>query len=227
MRVNLAQILLGKDDYLAVGGFFKETWGIMPQAADPQDAYAYRVYISRRCYNLNEIFFAQELQARKSEGDHAAVRYLERIRNQTFLNQYGLMCKASALAAFYSANRHRFPRILIVDELAIYGRELARLLEKMASLLFDAYAGQFDAKSAAEQIRLVRAFYAAVDIRIYGKNEKPLLLPKELRDSVRFEEEMPAARWRSFIRSISALVAHTDGIRNKSYYPLFRVQKGL
>lgn len=72
----------------------------------------------------------------------------------------------------------------------------------------------------------MRAFYAAVDIRIYGKNEKPLLLPKELRDSVRFEEQMPAARWRSFIRSISALVAHTDGIRNKSYYPLFRVQKG-
>lgn len=226
MSFSLAQILLGEKDYPAIGNFFRKTRGAVPQEADPQVAYAYRVYISRRCYNLNEIFFAQELETYKKQGDSAAADRLIELRETTFLNQYGLMCRAGELAARYEADGHRFPRLLIVDELAIYGREIARLLEKMASLLVDAYAEQFGGKPVDEQSRLVRAFYAAADVRIYGKNEKPLLLPKELNDRICFEEEMPAARWRSFIRNISALVAHTDGIRNKSFYPLFCIQKG-
>lgn len=223
LGITLAQILLGEKDYPAMGNFFRKTWGIMPQAENSQSAYIYRVYISRRCYNLNEIFFTQELDLRESQGDRAACDYLKEIRRTSFLNQYGLMCKAEELAACYASGQG-FPRLLIVDELAIYGRELARLLEKMAGMLVNAYTELSGKKTSDEQSRLVRAFYSSVDIRIYGKNETPLLLPEELGCRMTFKEEMSATRWRSFIRSVSSLVAHTEGIRNKSYYPLFCIQ---
>ena len=109
MSFSLAQILLGEKDYPAIGNFFRKTWGAVPQEADPQVAYAYRVYISRRCYNLNEIFFAQELEIYKKQGDSAAADRLIELRETTFLNQYGLMCRAGELAARYEADGHRFP----------------------------------------------------------------------------------------------------------------------
>lgn len=224
MNINLAQILLGEKDYRAVGDFFRESWGIAHHTTDSSTKYSYRVYISRRCYNLNEIFFAHELKILEKQNDRVAYKNLKEIRSGTFLNQYGLMCKASELAAYYNGSSPNFPHILIIDELAIYGREISRLLEKMANLLVDAYTAQFGSQTVDEQNLMVRSFYSAVDVHIYGKSEKRLLLPKELNDRVSFEEEMSATRWRSFIRNISSLVAHTEGIRNKSYYPLFCIE---
>lgn len=224
MDIRLAQILLGEKDYQAMGDFFRKSWGVAPQTAGSHNAYVYRVYISRRCYNLNEIFFALELKTRESQGDHDTYDRLKDIRKKTFLNQYGLMCKAEELATFYGRNNHSFPSLLIIDELAIYGREISRLLEKMANLLVDSYIERFGPQTIDEQSRMVSTFYSSVDVYVYGKNAKDLLLPKELNDRVTFEEEMSATRWRSFIRNISTLISFADGIRNKSYYPLFCIE---
>lgn len=217
----MAQILLGEEDYQALGTFFINSWKKRISPVGTAD-YKYRVYISRRCYLLNEIFY-QENAAEIEQGRKQEI--WKDVRKNTFLNQYGLMCKARELADCYGKEMRGFPPILIIDELAIYGREIFRLLIKMTKLIVEAYAEQFGPVSGETENKIANDFLSAVDIRIYGKNQKELLLPEALDSRLTFAEEMPARRWRSFVQNVSALTAQTDGVRNKSFYPLFSVRK--
>lgn len=224
MIISLAQMLLGKEDYHALGSFFIDTWRKRDGQNSAED-YRYRVYIARRCQLLNEIFY-QEKPATDFGGKRGkATGLFEETRKNTFLNQYGLMCKARELAECYGSEVQGFPPILIVDELTIYGREISRLLLKMTELIVEAYAEQFGPVSSETESRIRRDFLSAVDIRVYGRNQKKLLLSDAVESRLTAVEEMPTKRWREFVRSVSALIRHTGGIGNKSYYPLFSVPK--
>lgn len=114
---------------------------------------------------------------------------------------------------------------MIVDELTIYGHEISRLLLKMTALIVEAYAEQFGPVSSETESRIRRDFLSAVEIRVYGRNEKKLLLPDAVERQMTAVEEMPAKRWRAFVRTVSSLIRQTGGIGNKSYFPLFTVSK--
>lgn len=93
MIVSIAQMLLGKADYHALGSFFIDTWAKRAGQHDTED-YRYRVYIARRCQLLNEIFFQEDPKTAFGEKRSKLITSPEEVRKNTFLNQYGLMCKA-------------------------------------------------------------------------------------------------------------------------------------
>lgn len=224
MIISMAQMMLGNKEYHALGSFFIDTWRSRETQGSAED-YRYRVYIARRCQLLNEIFYQEEQTAvsRKKRGQ--ARDLPDGVRKSTFLNQYGLMCKARELAAYYGSEMRGFPPILIVDELTIYGREISRLLLKMTALIVASYAEQFGPVSSETESKIERDFLSAVEIRVYGRNQKKLLLPDAVESRLTAVEAMPTKRWRAFVRSVSALIRQTVGIGNKSYFPLFSVPK--
>lgn len=223
MAISVVQVLLGNGDYKKLKLFFTKSWEQRMPQTEAED-YKYRVYIARRCFLLNEIFY-QENAAEIEQGKKLEI--WKDVRRKTFLNQYGLMCKAQELATCYGSEMQRFPSILIVDELAIYGREISRLLIKMTTLIVDAYVELFGPVSGEAENKIKSDFLAAVDIQVYGRNQKKLLLPEMIENRLTPTEWMPARRWHSFVRNISALTTHTEGVGNKSYYPLFSVGKEL
>lgn len=162
------------------------------------NAYRFVVLIARRCSNLAELFF-QVLR-----GDNG---------NQfpsNFITDSAMLSMVSHLAETYRW-RGRFPPILVVEDIVIYGKTVTAFLEDLEELLFrelepDGYVRE----------DVVAGLLRAVRIRAFARNSQPLLLASQYQPNFQVMQMMEPTQWRDLSNRISRLLL-VNGQINSSF----------
>ena len=193
--------------------FFVSTW----EAGN----YQLRVYIARKCSNMNELLF---LRKYSEETDLEKRKQLWNIR-QSFIFQNALFGYVDEIVDIYH-NHGSFPSILIVDELVIYGRQISAFLRDFETAILQAWheqekTGKVERK-AGWDIR--HDFMKAVDIRAYARNSGPLLEERYC-SRIRFDQVMSFAQQCKMVQDMSIAINESEDIENTSCTPFFRLEK--
>ena len=107
---SVAETYLGERHFESLSTFFKKIWTNTPQ-------YRYRVFMARRCFNLNEIFMKILLE--KREGYDLT----------GMMSNQALLLQAEDVARRY-VETGKIDPILIVDDIIIHGRTIQKLLDR-------------------------------------------------------------------------------------------------
>lgn len=212
---SLAEVVLGQKEYASLRRFFIASWGGL---------YAFRAYITRRASNLNEIFFREEYQRRCAQSPEEAAE-LEAVRQTTFLTQNALLARIPRLTHAYIQTK-KFPRLLIVDELIIYGREINSLMQVLESAILSAWEAEMGEQPAGDEAwHLHNAFFSAVDLFVYARNAQPLLLEHHLNARLHTVQLMSGSQWREYTQNVSRVISLDGRIDNTSYAPSYVFNK--
>lgn len=209
---EFARHILGSQYYEELYAFFESTWGL----ENTPNKYAYRIYTARKCFNLNELFvtvFTQEHHNTFLE------EKLHDVRKRTFMTQHGLSCCVPDLIDEYTRHQ-RFPPILIVDELVVYGQEITNVIYSLEELVCSALGNLPDTDKSIIKGKLL----SAIDIVVFAREKKRPLIPDRILSRIDFWNEMSGNQWRIYIQSISQLLNCIGTLRNKSYLPLFSLK---
>jgi len=209
-ELSLTEVILGQNEYSSLRRFFQISWS---------GSYALRAYITRRASNLNEIFFQEEVA---SSADAAG---LKAIKGSTFLTQNALLAQMRRLTHIY-IHTGKFPRLLIVDELIIYGREINALMQTLEDCMLSAWKKELHkAPSDFEAWLLHNTFFSSVDLLIYARNAQPQLLENHLKVRLHTVQVMSASRWRKYTQNVSRVISLNNRVDNTSYAPSYIFNK--
>ena len=212
---SLAEVILGPNEYTSLRRFFNESWS---------GTYAFRIYITRRASNLNEIFFREEYQRRCAQSPEEAAE-LEAVRQNTFLTQNALLARMPRLTHEYIQTK-KFPRLLIIDELIIYGREINSLMQALESAILSAWAAEMGEQPTDDETWcLHNAFLGAVDLFVYARNAQPHLLEHHLNARLRTVQLMSGSQWRGYTQNVSRMISLDSRVDNTSYAPSYVFRK--
>lgn len=100
-------------------------------------------------------------------------RFLPRLNN--LVSNSGLLLQYKKLADYYVKHSY-FPPILIVDDIMVHGRGIAKLLQQLEKLLYDELVRRGYLTQVEDRNDFRRMFTHAVDIYIYAKNTEEILL---------------------------------------------------
>lgn len=100
-------------------------------------------------------------------------RFLPRLNN--LVSNSGLLLQYKKFADYYVKHSY-FPPILIIDDIMVHGRGIAKLLQQLEKLLYDELVRQGYLTQVEERNDFRRMFTHAVDIYIYAKNTEEILL---------------------------------------------------
>lgn len=155
-----------------------------------RNQYDYVVFIARRCSNLAELFYRLNW-AVKASAD--SIRF-----PANFINDSALLAQAGRMAEVYRQTG-RFPRVLLADDIVIYGRSLSAFLEEMENLLCS-YLTEYDRET------VIAAWLRAVDIRAFARNNQPLLLTSRYQPNFTVMQTVEPKQWRDLSNRISRLI---------------------
>lgn len=190
MLKNLAKDLL-LPFYGTLCRFFEEIFHMFGQ-------YDYVVFIARRCSNLAEIFF------RVLMGDDG-VSF-----PSNFITDSAMLSLVPQMAETYRWSK-RFPTILVVDDIVIYGKSLAVFLEELENQLYL----QMEPELVTRE-EISAALLRAVKIRAFARNNQPLLLTSRYQSCFTVMKTMEPKRWRDLSNRISRLIL-VSGQVNSSF----------
>lgn len=162
------------------------------------DMYRFVVLIARRCSNLAELFFRV---LRGADGGRFP---------SNFITDSAMLSMVSRLAETYRWSG-RFPPILVVEDIVIYGKTVTAFLEDLEELLFrelepDGYARE----------EVVAGLLRAVKIRAFARNSQPLLLASRYQPNFQVMKMMEPMQWRDLSNRISRLLL-VNGQVNSSF----------
>ena len=160
--------------------------------------YDYVVFIARRCSNLAEIFFR--------------VRAVDNsdLFPANFITDSAMLSLAPRMAETYRWSR-RFPTILVVDDIVIYGKALNAFLEELEDQLYL----QLGPEGVTRE-EISAALLRAVKIRAFARNNQPLLLISRYQSCFTVMETMEPKQWRDLSNRISRLIL-VSGQVNSSF----------
>lgn len=165
----------------ALSDFFNEIY-------DKRNLYVLIVFLTRRCSNLAEIFYRLRME---ESGETLPV---------SLITDSALFSIVPRLARFYR-QRGRFPSILLVDDIVIFGRSLNDLLNGLEERLCDLLEPM-----GYNRDDVVQALYRAVKIRTFAKSNQPLLLSGHYQANFSADRTMEAVEWRDLSNRISRLI---------------------
>jgi len=171
-------------------GFFENIW---------LDHSEYKVIMARRAFNLNYIFI----------GKYRAVFDQEYLLDNIISNN-ALLLSAKRLAIHY-AKWGFFPKILICDDIMMYGRTIMRLIDELYSGIVY-YIRQLDIKE--HYVLRKNDLFDAITIYVFTKNDESILVDNRYR--LITEEEMPITDIRHLSQQISDCIQNF-GMANTSY----------
>lgn len=195
--------------------FFSSTWGM-----DGKKIYDFRAYFARRCFDLNELAY-HEVYCRSIRDSDKLIQ-LSNVR-QSFITQNALLGYVGKLADSYIGTGD-FPKILLVDELMIYGRELSAFLHRLETAVLHTWEEKTGNALDDGKARKIRGdLMRAVDVQVYARNKKQLLLKEQFRSRINNNKIMTISQWRSYTQSVSGRISSSDVVENTSYEPFFRL----
>lgn len=153
--------VLHDSDYQGFSTFFSDVWA---------SKHEYIVIFARRCYALNNAFLRMNFEEKER------MEKAERIMTQNALLLY-----AGEFAQCYQKNGS-FPRVLLVDDIMLHGRGVAKVLHDFESLICQELEEIWKAEEFSDNDRYYvhRNLVAATDIWIYAINEAPALIDTSL-----------------------------------------------
>lgn len=175
--------ILGEESFLLCKNFFESVWR--------SDA-PYKVFPAGRCLNLMYLFYS-------CAGDEWADDTLE----SSFFSDDALLSNAPEIAAAYRKS-HIIPRILIADDVLIYGRTLNKLITGLIKRIYDSLT---DEGVQVEKSRLERDVLSSVRIRVIMQGNKPLLLYGLYQNHLKAEVIRPACKCHQFSADVSQVFA--------------------
>ena len=167
--------------------FYRDLFAFFDEIFDKRDSYHFVLFIARRCSNLMEIFF--RLSDRRDEEFPA-----------NFITENAMFSLIPVFVRYYRRNK-RFPSILIVDDIVIYGRTLDTFLRELKERLRDELVPCGVSREA-----VAAALARAVHIRTFARNNQPLLLASCYQSGFTAAEVMEPAEWRDLSNRISRLI---------------------
>lgn len=193
-----------------VSSFFKSTWN--------EDAELY-VYLAQKALNINEALFAELPVSVRNN--------LKFKRDNFFLSQTGLILKAKQLAEYYVKNG-AFPRLRVVDELALTGHDFSELIYSLEDAIceaIDQYGGiELGQK---EYLRLRRALFSAVEFRPLMSDSRGLTIEKSLYARVKAKKSAHIDEWFRYALTISRSLTLAPQVENTAFTPTFRISETL
>lgn len=183
--------------------FYQKVW---------EQPYTFIVMNARRCFNLNSIFM------RLYTDSGGTVPNAERIISNNALALY-----AEEFAHCYKRFR-RFPSTLIVDDLALHGRGLSKLLSELEELIISSLLDLGMELDRDERYYVRRSLASAVDLYIYAANVQPLLIEDIFQQKLKSEHRLYARSLRSLSQQISSFLQKAD-VPNTSYVLSYRVEE--
>jgi len=209
-ELSLTEVILGQNEYSSVRRFFQISWS---------GPYMLRVYITRRASNLNEIFFQEEVKSSVFAAE------LKTIKRSSFLTQNALLAQMRRLTREY-IRTGKFPDILIVDELIIYGREINALMQTLENCILSAWEKEMKkAPSDYEAWLLHNAFFSSVKLLVYARNAQPQLLENHLKARLHTFKTMSGSQWRKYTQNVSRIISIHNCVDNTSYAPAYIFRK--
>lgn len=163
--------------------------------------YKYISATERRCFNLISY-------------------YLPTIENMT--SNSGLLLQYSEIVNYY-VERGYLPPILVLDDIMVYGRGMAKFLDQLESLLYIELEnrGYFDTDE--KKYRFRRDFSRSIDIYVYARNAGKLLLADRFVKKLKCVKELDIRNLRDLSQQLSDYLRRKD-IANTSYVCSFRNQ---
>lgn len=150
------EAILYSSDYHGFRTFFNAVWN---------SKYQYVVLFARRCYALNNIY----MRANLSEADR-------KVKCAHIVTQNGFLPYASEFAASYNKDR-TLPSVLLVDDIMLHGRGVAKLLFDFEMLILEEWK-TLRGKDAtdSEKYYLHLDLLDSIKVSVYAINETPMLL---------------------------------------------------
>lgn len=167
--------------------FYGGLFAFFTDVFDKRDSYDYVIFIARRCSNLMEIFFG--LSGRSDEEFPL-----------NFITDSAAFSRVPEFVRYYRQNK-RFPSLLIVDDIVIYGQSLDTFLRELEDRLCDELIPY-----GASRETVASAFARAVQIRTFARNNQPLLLASRYQSNFTAVEIMEPVKWRDLSNRISRLI---------------------
>lgn len=125
-----------------------------------------------------------------------------------FLTDAALLLRSDEMASAYRETG-RFPKILLIDDLLIHGRNLNQLIECIEKSLCEKLP-EYD----EEQVK--DALVAAMRIRVFARCSTQLLLDSRYTANMKFQRNDDIATWHLLSGELSSLILRTN-IVNTSY----------
>ena len=235
MDRSMTESFLGETRYDVIEQFFHESWSLKERSQE----YEYRIYITRRCFLLNQLFLRFQLeelsQQKENPAQQEALGRIKEVR-QTMMTQYGLFSKAEELAENYLRNG-KFPKILIVDELVVNGIEIATILQRLENLVCEAYemlaeTPEYEAQARERvviygdrQLKIKYDLMNAIEISVFVRSRQPLLIADRYEKRIRAKKILSAVQWHDYIQDVNFILnVDSRWAGNKSYLPLFEIR---
>lgn len=166
------------------------------------DKYQYVSATERRCFNL-------------------IARYTPELSN--LVSNNGLILQYREFADFFEING-RFPRVLVVDDIMIHGRGIAKFLYQFENLLAIELEYRKVLNSAEDHYYFRRMFTRAVDIFIYAKSEQDMLLEDRFMRNLRCWKTLNLTNLRDLSMQLTDSMAQWE-IPNTSFVMSFQCKE--
>lgn len=166
---------------------------------DAASQYLYVSVAERRCFNL-------------------VARYIPDLGN--LISNSGLLLQYRELATIYK-KYSRFPRILLVDDLMVHGRGMAKILYQLEKLLTMELEQQGVLNCDMDHYHFRHMFTNAVDIYIYAKSDRDILMDDRFMRKVRCWKTLSLSELRDLSMQLTDSMAQWE-IPNTSFVLSFR-----
>lgn len=213
MNANItSNARFNQDRWEGVREFFVSTY---------EDNYAFRVYLAQKAFNINEIVYRQTLDRLIRENNTDKAAELIELRRRTFLSQSGLLLHAGKLVENYF-QKGEFERILIVDELALTGRDFSSMIYTLEDAVCFAWEQKQGRKLRSDEYRKLRkALFSAVDFRAYMMDHRGLLVEYALANKVYAQGKHSFNRCFQFAKYVTEMVSDYEDVEPTAFYPSF------
>ncbi len=164
-------------------------------AVQKDGEYQYVCVMERRCFNLIARFLPE---------------LLDRV-----VTSNGFLCMGRDIARYYEEN-HRFPRMLVCDDIVIHGRNLARFFYTLEEEIVEVLKKSGIEFTFDQRRILHRKLIEAVDIYAYVRSKHPLLLEYDYIQKMQYERSCSDAEVRDISLQVTDFL-NRSGETNTSF----------
>lgn len=209
---DLARHILG-EEFKGVARFFLNIFRRCHEYEEMGNEYYIVPFVTRRCHVLGLIF--QEILANpdievfeKKDPDELFrkehTNEFNEIALRHFVTDSDILSMTGKIVDIYREKKV-FPQILVVDELLVHGRSLNQFLLDLEEKICEPLK-----EYGADPEQLREELIASIDLKVYIRNNKTILLYSRYQDRLRISKTADALEWRNFSKRAAELITFSN-----------------
>ena len=193
--------------------FFREIWNIK------DEPHVYCVFLAQKCLNINEIYFREWGALLRSFSNTGEADTLEIKYRTRFLSQSAWIIKAEEFVSYYDAH-FAFPRTYLVDEFMLSGHDIGNAVFGMLKAISFEY-GKKHPLTESTVAELKKAFFASLDIRIYVRDSRSILLESDITKRISWQKNYVIEDWWIYVNNVAERITKDENVENTAFMPTF------